>query len=174
RERIEAATGRSFAELVAEEICAPLGLTGVRVARDLSDMQAIAWPEGRDYHPGWVYHGLILGPARAGAELLHGLAMGRLLSPDSLRQMQQRYPIGGPIPGRPWRETGYGLGLMMGPLEGAGMVWGHSGSGPFSVNAIYHFPGLADALTVACFTDGQDEALAEWEAVRIAMEAASG
>lgn len=168
RERVEAATGRDLATLVAEDICAPLGLRGLRLARDLSDMAAIHWPAGRQYHPGWVYHGLLIGPAGAAAELLHGLAMGRLLSPDSLAQMRQRHPLGGAIPGRPWEDTGYGLGLMSGTLRGAGRVWGHSGAGPFSVNAVYHFADLAEPLTVASFTDGHDEGRAEWAAVRIA------
>lgn len=174
RERVEAAAGRDLDDLVARQICAPLGLQGVRLARARTDMAGIHWPAGRGYHPGWVYHGLLIGPARAAAELLQGLASGALIGPESLEQMQERRPLGGPIEGRPWQETGYALGLMSGSLDGVGRVWGHSGAGPFSVNAVYHFPDLPNAPTVASFTDGWNEAPAEWEVLRIARALARG
>ena len=36
------------------------------------------------YHPGWVYHGLLVGPLREAAVLLDRLMTGTLLSPDLL------------------------------------------------------------------------------------------
>jgi hypothetical protein len=51
----------------------------------------------------------------------------------------------------------------------AGNAVGHSGGGPHGVNAIYHFPDLASPITVACFTDGENEGFAESEAVSIAL-----
>lgn len=174
RARIEAAAGCDFGSYVERHICAPLGLNGVRLARSRQDMAAIHWPEGRDYHPGWVYHGLLLGSAREAAALLHGLAHGALLSGSSLAEMQERRPLGGAIEGRPWQETGYALGLMSGRLKDMGRAWGHSGGGPFCVNAVYTFPDLAPAVTVASFTDGWNEAPAEWEALRLAQAIAAG
>ena len=44
---------------------------------------------------------------------------------------------------------------------------GHSGSGPFSVNAVYHFPDRSEPITVACFSDGTDEGVPEHEAGRL-------
>jgi hypothetical protein len=51
----------------------------------------------------------------------------------------------------------------------AGNAIGHSGGGPHSVSAAYHFPDLASPITVASFTDGEDEGVAEIEAVSIAL-----
>ena len=58
---------------------------------------------------------------------------------------------------------------MSGKMEGAGRAIGHSGGGPGCVNAVYHFPDLPRPLTVASFTDGDDEGRAEFEALRIAL-----
>ncbi len=77
-------------------------------------------------------------------------------------------PVGGAIEGRPWTKCGYGLGLMIGLMIGrmgaAGRAIGHSSGGPFSVNAVYHFPDQPRPLTVASFTDGRDEGVAEFAA----------
>lgn len=78
-------------------------------------------------------------------------------------------PLGGPIAGRPWMTCGYALGLMSGTVEIAGKAVGHSGGGPFSVNAIYHFPDVLDPITVASFTDGADEGVAEFAATSFAL-----
>ena len=45
---------------------------------------------------------------------------------------------------------------------------GHSGGGPFSVNAVYHFANRNMPVTVACFTDSSEERRAEFEAARLA------
>lgn len=39
----------------------PLGLATARVATARADMAATGFPGGRSYHPGWVYHGLVIG-----------------------------------------------------------------------------------------------------------------
>ena len=62
----------------------------------------------------------------------------------------------------------YGLGLMTGSMGGVGRAFGHSGGGPFCVNAVYHFPERAVPVTVACFTDGENEGRAEFQAARLA------
>jgi hypothetical protein len=51
----------------------------------------------------------------------------------------------------------------------AGRAIGHSGAGPFCVNAVYHFPDASLPVTVATFTDGNEEGRAEFEAVRLAF-----
>jgi hypothetical protein len=58
---------------------------------------------------------------------------------------------------------------MSGTMDGLGRSLGHSGGGPFSVNAVYHFPDRPDPVTVACFTDGTDEGAAEFAARDIAL-----
>ena len=49
------------------------------------------------------------------------------------------------LPDRPWRTAGYGLGLMMDIASPHGLCIGHSGQGPDSVAAAYHFPDLDHA-----------------------------
>ena len=87
--------------------------------------------------------------------------------------MLQRHHLGGGVPGRPWTSHGYALGLMSGEMDGVGRAIGHSGGGPSCVNAVYHFPDLAPPVTVAAFTDGSDEGVAEEVAARIAQSLAS-
>ncbi len=62
-----------------------------------------------------------------------------------------------------------GLGLMYGSMGASGRAAGHSGAGPSSVNAVYHFPDVDIPITVASFTNRRDEGLAEFEAARLAL-----
>jgi hypothetical protein len=76
----------------------------------------------------------------------------------------------GPLVGRPWLTTGYGLGLMLGSTQRAGMpqpvrVIGHSASGPGSVGAVYHTPDDS-GRTVAAFAAGSDDGAVEVEVLR--------
>ena len=66
-------------------------------------------------------------------------------------------------------HCGYGAGLMTGRMGDSGQAIGHSGGGPFSVNAVYHFPDRGIPITVACFTDGADEGRAEFAAAGLAL-----
>jgi D-alanyl-D-alanine carboxypeptidase len=101
--------------------------------------------------------------------LLQAVLRGGFLSPESLWQMRDRFTrLGGALPGRAVTEQAYGLGLMVGRLGEAGRAWGHNGAGPGSVNVLAHFPDVEQPVTVAVFTDGEDEGPAEFEAVRIA------
>lgn len=161
RDLTEQASGRSFAQNIKLLICDPLGLGSIALASSRQQFGRVLWDGAQSYHPGWVYHGCLTGTAADAARLLHGLFAGRLLGPEMLAQMCQCQPLGGALPGRPWTECGYGLGVMSGSWGAAGRVIGHTGGGPFSVNAVYHFPDMAQPLTVASFTDGQEEGIAE-------------
>ncbi|MGI3166472.1 serine hydrolase domain-containing protein [Pseudooceanicola sp. 200-1SW] len=174
REWIEATAGAPLADLVQARIRAPLGLDSVTVWDRPEQGAALHWPAARAYHPHWVYHRSLIGTARDAARLLAGLAQGALLDSAALAQMRQITPLGGPLPGRPWASCGYGLGLMAGTVAGLGRVFGHSGAGPFCVNAVYHFPDLACPVTLACFTDAPDEGRAEQAVVDIARALAEG
>ena len=83
--------------------------------------------------------------------------------------MQAMYLLGGAIPGRPWSEIGYGLGVMMGAMTGAGRAVGHSGVGPDTVSALYWFPDLPGTPVAAVFAQGSDERIVEHEALRLAL-----
>ncbi|ANT61160.1 serine hydrolase [Salipiger sp. CCB-MM3] len=169
RQHIETVSGQRFGALIRDMIAAPLGLRGCRLAESREDFAQVHWPAARRYHPGWVYHGCLIGTAEDAALILHALFDGRLVSAHSLTQMLDRHELGGALEGRPWTLCGYGLGLMTGEVGAAGRASGHSGAGPFSVNAVYHFPDLPRPVTVASFTDGHEEGVAEFDALRIAL-----
>lgn len=168
RERIEAASGLSFATLIGDIVCRPLGLSSVELATTREQFRRVHWRGGATYHPGWVYHGCLIGTAEDAARLLHGLIDGRLLNATTLDGMKKRIPLGGALEGRPWTNCGYGLGLMMGRMGPIGAALGHSGGGPFCTNAVYHFPDRVHPVTVASFSEGQTEGRAEFEATAIA------
>jgi len=170
REAVEEAAGLPLAEALRELVLAPLGLHAVRLAADRADFADIHWPNLRTYDPRWVCHGCLIGPPADAARLLHAVLNGALLSQESLAQILGRFtPLGGALPGRPVTEQGYGLGFMVGRLGEGGLAIGHNGAGPGSVNVVSHFPELKTPVTVAVFTDGEDEGAAEYEALAIAM-----
>lgn len=171
RGELQRAAGCGMAQMVESLVAGPLGLASVSLATEPRDFERIHWHSAGGYHPGWVYHGCLMGSAADAARLLHAVMTGGLISAASLRLMRQSHFTGGAIPGRPWSGIGYGLGLMQGVVDGLGRAEGHSGCGPFCVNAVYHFADLG--LTVASFTDGGKEAPAEWDSVRIARELAA-
>ena len=76
-------------------------------------------------------------------------------------QMRHRHPVVAELQDRPWRTAGYGLGLMMDIASPLGLCIGHSGQGPDSVAAAYHFPDLDPPITVAAFAPTDDQGIAE-------------
>lgn len=168
RELIEDTTGAPIDQMVHERITGPLGLTSIRLDRTQAEFGDLHWRAAATYDPGWVYHGCLTGTAGDAARLLHHLFAGDLLSPEMMVEQKKTTPLGGPLPGRPWDTCGYALGFMAGSVGSLGRSIGHSGCGPFSVNAVYHFPDAPDPVTVACFTDGCFEGVAEKAAVHVA------
>jgi CubicO group peptidase (beta-lactamase class C family) len=160
---IERVTGLALQDALLQRALAPLGVAGVRLAQTLGDV-----PGAPAYHPGWVYHGLLVGPLSGAVLFLDGLLAGQLLPDALLREMQTARHLGGPIPGRPWASAGYGLGLMQGSM-GAGVaglrVAGHTGVGPGSVVAVYRGLQGARSATCAVFHEGADEGRTESEVV---------
>lgn len=170
RDAIEEATGLCLADAVKRLVTAPLALQSVELAVKPSDFLGMHWPQVRNYDPGWVYHGCLTGTSLDAAKILHALFHGKILTSDSLQAMMDAHRLGGAIAGRPWSSFGFGLGLMSGNVDAVGRVIGHSGAGPFCVNAVYHFPDLARPATVSIFMEGSNEGPAEFEAVRLALE----
>lgn len=68
-----------------------------------------------------------------------------------------RHSLQGARDGRPWTDCGDGPSLTSGRFGDLGKAIGHAGGSPFCVNAVCHFPGPCQPVTVACFTDGADE-----------------
>lgn len=167
-EQIARAAGREIGVLIDEILCKPLGLASISMAKTQAQFAKIHWPQGAGYDPAWVFHGCLIGTAADAARLLHAVFAGQVVDLDTLAQMSDDIPLGGPIEGRPWTRCGYGAGLMIGEVGSVGRTLGHSGAGPFCVNAVYHFPDMETPLTVASFAAGCDEGVAEHEAVRLA------
>jgi CubicO group peptidase (beta-lactamase class C family) len=161
RRRIEEAAGEDIGPALGRLVFAPLGVPGVKLAREAKDLDATAWGNAAGYHPGWVYHGLAVGTPAEAALFLHRLMTGQLLPTALLDAMRVRYPLGGPVEGRPWRTAGYGLGLMMDVDSPRGLCMGHTGQGPGSVAAAYHFPDLDPPRTAAAFAPVEDQAVVE-------------
>lgn len=172
---IEQASGLPLAAALRALVLDPIGLTETHLARKRADFRDIFWPFLRNYDPRWVYHGCLIGPPVDAARLLHALFEGALLPPAVVATMHERFtPLGDAPPGHPETGIGYGMGLMLGRMDAAGRIWGHAGAGPGCVNALCHFPDLEPAITVAVFTDGEDDGRAQWEARSIAIEARQG
>ena len=151
---IERLTGLSLDEAVNQRVLTPLGITNVRFAKTRVDLQTIHLEKTSNYDPAWVFHGLLIGPVSQAALFLDRLLSGYLLSDDLLQEMQASRKLGGPIPGRPWITTGYGLGVMQGSIDDGLSMCGHTGCGPGSVIAVYR---ICDGNTsVSCAAFGAD------------------
>ena len=168
RQKIEEKTGRDIGSALKQLVFDELGLTSVRAVTTAEDLADTAWGNKSGYDPGWVYHGLLVGTPDDAARFLHKLILGDVLPDEILAEMTNPVRLGGALPNRPWETTGYGLGLMIGRFGSAGPTLGHSGAGPNSVSAVYHFNDLGGPRTVAAFAEGQDEGLTEYEVVRLA------
>jgi CubicO group peptidase (beta-lactamase class C family) len=161
RRLIEERAGADIGAALHELVLAPLGVPGVRLASEPRDLSTAAWGNAAGYHPGWVYHGLLVGTPVEAALFLDGLLAGRLLPRALLEAMLESRPVGGPVQGRPWRAPAYGLGLMTEAASPRGRCIGHTGAGPGSTAAAYHFPDLDPPSTRAAFAAADDVAIVE-------------
>ena len=89
RQLIEHAEGKEIGDALTRLVLMPLGIANAGLARTPDDLIGTRWGNARRYHPGWVYHGLMIGSPAAAALLLDRLLRGDLLSPASLRAMRQ-------------------------------------------------------------------------------------
>ncbi|MCW2293571.1 CubicO group peptidase (beta-lactamase class C family) [Pseudomonas sp. BIGb0408] len=162
---IEQRSGTSLGSAIEQRVLQPLGVPEVRLARTPADLRGVDMGSSAAYHPGWVYHGLLVGSVSAAALLLDRLLGGSLLPAELLAQMQERRVLGGPIAGRPWTVAGYALGLMRGDIEGGILLTGHTGVGPGSVIAVYRCTTDAGTATCAVFQKDAREGDVEAELV---------
>ena len=172
RQMIEEASGLALDAALERLVLRPLHVRGALLARVPADLDATAWGNARRYHPGWVYHGLLVGTASSAAVLLHRLLAGHLLPSDLLLAMQEAHQVGGAVPGRPWTQAAYGLGLMVGRGDPPGQYMGHTGGGPGSSAAVYQRADTTgDArCTAAAFAPLDDPGPVERRAMALASE----
>ncbi len=163
---IERVTGLSLEEALVQQALAPLGVSGVRIAKERTDLDGgVCLGSIPTYDPGWVYHGLLVGPLSGAALFLDRLLAGHLLPDSLLQEMQTPLALGGPLPGRPWTSPGYGLGLMQGVVDMGLTLCGHTGVGPGSAVAVYRSAHGVDTASCAVFHEGCDEGGAEAEVI---------
>ena len=173
RQLIEHVDGKEIGEALARLVLKPLGIANAGLARTPDDLIGTRWGNARRYHPGWVYHGLMIGSPAAAALLLDRLLRGDLLSPSSLRAMRESFRLDEPIPGRPWQAPGYGLGLMIETTTPPRFM-GHTGGGPSSTAGVYHFAAPGAVVTASAFSPCDDPGLVEHRVVDIARTIAAG
>lgn len=138
---LEKVHGLPLREIVAKEICEPLGLVGTGVAMEPQDLLRLVPGHSRLvaatgaaadvrglYHPGWVAHGVIASSATELVRFALALFREEIVDARSLKQMMALTPVPGTHP--PWRAPAYGLGLMGDMDFPGGPVFGHSGEGP--------------------------------------------
>ncbi|MDO8406598.1 MAG: serine hydrolase domain-containing protein [Pseudomonas sp.] len=159
-------TGLRLEEALTQRVFAPLGLSRIRLAATRADLAYVNMGAASTYDPGWVYHGLLVGPLVEAALCLDRLLDGHLLPQSLLREMQTVRTLGGPIAGRPWVAPGYGLGLMQGMVESGLTLSGHTGVGPGSIIAVYRCIDGNRTASCAVFDEGGDEGAVEAEVVR--------
>jgi CubicO group peptidase (beta-lactamase class C family) len=167
RGEIEEQMGADLDTAMRALLFGPLGVGDVRIARTRADMAAIYWPGLRGYDPGWVYHGLAIGTPLAAAQLLHRLMTTDFLPQELRAQMFRGTPVE-PQDGV-FANPNIGTGIMIGTAPGLGLCAGHSGAGPGSVCAVYHFPDRA--CTAAAFVEGEDQGAVERAVLQLAAAA---
>jgi CubicO group peptidase (beta-lactamase class C family) len=161
RRLIEDVTGLDIERSLKTLVLTPLGIQHAFIARTREDLRKSELGDEDGFHPGWVAHGLLMGPPAEAALFMHGLFTGTLLPQMQLAAMCERRAVDVELPDRPWRTAGYGLGLMMDIASPLGLCIGHSGQGPDSVAAAYHFSDRDPPLTVAAFAPTDDQGIAE-------------
>ncbi|MGB5826849.1 MAG: serine hydrolase domain-containing protein [Pseudomonas mandelii] len=159
-------TGLRLEEALTQRVFAPLGLSRIRLATTRADLAYVNMGAASTYDPGWVYHGLLVGPLVEAALCLDRLLDGHLLPQSLLREMQTVRTLGGPIAGRPWVAPGYGLGLMQGTVESGLTLSGHTGVGPGSIIAVYRCIDGNRTASCAVFDESGNEGAVEAEVVR--------
>lgn len=168
RRIIENLTKQRLDIALRELVLAPLDIHSARLALGPRDLDDVTMGSARGYHPGWVYHGLLVGSVSDAALLLDRLMSGTLLPRDVLQEMHSAYVLGGPIEGRPWQMPGYGLGVMMGETTTGKTVAGHTGGGPGSTVAIYQRRDSRRTVrTSAAFAIGEEASITEAKAFEL-------
>lgn len=172
RHIIEETIGEPLDAALRRLVLAPLGIGTALIASSPADLDGVPMGDATGYHPGWVYHGLLVGAVEEAALLLDRLLNGGLLPGGLLADMRSVHALPGPIPDRQWVLPGYGLGLMIGRIASGQRVEGHTGGGPGSTIAVYRTSSGPIPRTSAYFATSDEWKEAEDETFRL-LEGAS-
>lgn len=148
---------KALYELIFNDLC----IDDVFIALEANDLNESVVGVAKGYHPCWLYHGMIIGSLDSACILLDHLASGKIISFNMLETMKKAYMIPFDIGNRPWQKPGYALGLMIDVAEGPLHSFGHTGSGPGSTIAVYHFSNVNGGMTVAATSESSDQSVVE-------------
>jgi CubicO group peptidase (beta-lactamase class C family) len=162
---IERSTDLPLQEALQQRLFRPLELSAITLATTPEQLSVVDLGVAAGYHPGWVYHGLLIGPLAEAALLLERLFSHNLLPRTLLDDLQNTRVLGGPMTGRPWAAPGYALGLMSGATHNGLTLRGHTGSGPGSNIAVYHCRHEGRSATCAVFSEYEDQGAVETQAL---------
>lgn len=167
RKLIEDTMNMSLEKALYSLIFKPLSINDVFVAQKPDDLNVCPHGVIKGYHPCWLYHGMIIGSLDSSCIFLDHLSSGKIISFDMLEKMKKAYMIPFDIGNRPWKKPGYALGLMIDAVEGSLHSFGHTGSGPGSTIAVYHFPNVNGGMTVATTSESSDQSVVENKVIDI-------
>lgn len=142
---IEQASEMPLGDALRVLVLHPADAETARLAKTPDDLADVAMGQAGGYDPGWVYHGLLVGPTAEAARVLRALLDGRILDPAWLGRMTAPLPL--PQFASALRpDPAYGYGLMMRGTEPFAHPIGHSGAGPGSRIAVYAAGGRVAAV----------------------------
>jgi CubicO group peptidase (beta-lactamase class C family) len=165
RQLIERTTGTPLHTALTNIVFKPLGISGVTIVQERADLGSAEMGTAKLYHPGWVYHGLLVGPLCEAARLLDRLLSGSLLPPHLMQEMRSAHAVGPAIQGRPFIAPGYGLGLMT-DMAAPDPPEGHTGGGPGTTVAVYRRKQGSASIVIAAFACWDDPGVVEQFAFR--------
>src|SRR5260221_5377247 len=93
RRLIEQTTGMDIERALKALVLGPLGIEQSFIARTRADLQRSIWGDEDNFHPGWVAHGLLMGPPSDVARFMHQLFTGALLPQPLRAAMRERRPV---------------------------------------------------------------------------------
>lgn len=125
------ASGLPLGEALEALVFAPARVSGPRLALTREDLADVEMGGAPDYHPGWVYHGLVVGTVLDAARLLR--ALGRLVDLETMMERRALPEHRGDL----HPDPAYGLGLMLSATNPLARPLGHTGGGPSSSFAAY-------------------------------------
>jgi CubicO group peptidase (beta-lactamase class C family) len=163
KHELERITNTDLATALNDILFTPLNLNDAKIITTPKEFRELNLSKLTNYNPGWCYHGLIAGLVLSSAKFLHMLSSGKILKDETFREMSCPYKLNVDVGNRPWKNPAIGLGLMMDSQNNL-QSWGHTGQGPESTIAIYHFK-KHDPITVAVFEEINDMAFVENEVV---------
>lgn len=142
---ITKASGLPLPHALTDLVFIPAELATAKVAVTPADLTEVHMGSAVGYHPGWVYHGLVVGTAMDAALLLRRLLSGDLVGPNSLSRMLEPRSLP-QFRSELHPDPAYGLGLMLWATNPLHHPIGHSGGGPGSRIAVYAQGGTTCAV----------------------------